>query len=272
MSEQQASQAFQSIVQSPFSGVAVGDPMALHRAGINFTTGRQGFSADSKAYLAGLDVAEIAQTYGRGYGGGHKFGGLFGAGNVAPHQLETVCHGLARILPDSPALRGVVQDLAAMLGEVAEVYGGASLNFGLIASLQGNQACFHHDNYTEHRWLVTLPTKGAQGTLLLDNEWQKQGGRLTGALPQSGQLHGEAANNYGLTSAAAAFAQVIRQAPVGVMVGWHGEETGNPLIHSEPLVDNNDQARLTVIVTPSDMAERESARRRHTQNQNRLSI
>jgi hypothetical protein len=266
MSEQQATQAFQSIVQSPFSGVAVGDAAALQREGINFTTGQRSFSADSKAYLAGLDVAKIAQTYGRDFGGGSKFGGLFGAENVAPHQLEMVCHGLARILPDSPALRGVVQDLAAMLGEVAQAYGGVSLNFGLVANLQGNEACFHHDNFTEHRWLVTLPTEGAQGTLMLDNEWQKQGGRLPGALPQSGQHHGEAANNYGLTTAAAAFAQVIRQAPIGVTVGWHGEETGNPLIHSEPLVKSNDEARLTLIITPTAMAEREVARRRIAHN------
>lgn len=254
--------AFESLAVRPFDNSRIGDLSAIHQPGINLVLGTRTFSPEAQARLQELDVIKLATTHGKNpYAGegSHKWTGMGGGNNISRALLlQSVGPVLERILPSHPANHAVARDLALMLGDVSAAYNNAPLTYYLIANLPGSQGVFHHDNHTEHRWLVTLPTRPeVRGTWLADDFFRKYP-VLPGSVPTAGTGKGWEHNNYGRPSAL--WNHLIREAPTGRLLGWHGEETGTPRIHSEPDVISPEAARLTVIATPTAMHDRATAR------------
>ncbi len=250
---------FDSLATRPLQNSMVGDLAALHEPGINLVLGTRTFSADALEALRQVNAQELTLQHGASHGGA-KYG-LFNANNIAPQDLpKTLRAGLFGILPHHHGNLAVAHDLGLMLQDVAGVYNNAPLTISAIANVPGAQGVFHHDNFTEHRWLITLPTGSAPGTWVLDDFARDHGIMLDQAMNGAGSSKGWQHNNYGRPTAL--WNHLIREAPVGRVLGWHGEETGTPRLHSEPDVLTPEQTRITLIATPTAMLERQSQRAR----------
>lgn len=253
--------AFESLAVRPFDNSRIGDLSAIHQPGINLVLGTRTFSPEAQARLQELDVIKLAQQHGTCNGPiPQSIGGIGGDENVHPAKLlSSIGPVLERILPAHPGNHAVAQDLALILGDTAATYDNAPLTYYFHANLPGNSARMHHDTFAEHRWLLTMPTGKSKGTLLADDFILKHP-VLADSDPQAGTQFTPRHNQFGRPSAL--WTHLIRQAPTGRILGWHGTETGTPRIHMEALVNTPAEARLTVIATPTDMQQRESARRR----------
>lgn len=249
--------AFAPLAASPLTNSVIGRLGAINEHGVNLVLGNQEFSAPALAALQPLDVIKLAHTHGRQpYADTQKFTGIGGGGNISPNDLyATVGPILERILPPHPGNAAVAKDLSAMLGSVSQAYDNAPLDFSFIANLPGSMGVFHHDNFTGHRWLVTLPTRNAPGTWVLDDLARDRKLMLPFADPLCGTNAGPDHNNYGRPTDE--WNHLIREAPTGRLLGWHGDLSPTPRLHSEPDVLADDQARLTVIIAPTAMRQRE---------------
>ena len=252
--------AFESLAERPFENSRIGNLAAIHQPGINLVLGERTFSPKAMERLRQLDVMELVTAHGTLLSpkGGAKHSLSLDGNNVPPQDLlASIGPALERILPAHPANRLIAQDLALMLQETAAVYNNAPMTYHDVTNATGAQGVFHHDNYTEHRWLVTLPTGKAPGTLVAD-DFTRQYPVFPYSNPMAGTQYGDRHNNYGRPSAL--WQHLIREAPTGHMLGWHGEKTGTPRIHSEPDVVTAEQARITIIAVPTFMNERDSLR------------
>ena len=252
--------SFKSLAECPFANSREGNLATIHTPGINLVLGTRTFSPQAVARLKEVDVTRLAKAHGKQLPNSFKLLSIGGAeGVVGATLLESVGAILEVILPPHKGNRAIAQDLALMLGDVSVAYANEPLDWHFAACLNGSRGFLHHDNYTEHRWLITLPTSDKVSGTWLADDFVRSNPILPFGDPLAGSVKGFAHNNYGRPSAE--WSHLLREAPIGRIVGWHGDETGMPRIHCEPDVASDEAARLTLVATPMAMNRRESVRR-----------
>lgn len=263
---------FASLAAQPFSHTQTGDLAQIHAQGVNAVVGNRTFSPAAQRVIDACDVTAMAQPFTSSISPYRANLGEDRA--IEPHKLFGSIAGiLQRLLPPHPDNESIAHDLALMLGDMSEAYKNqpgysGRMDYILQARLAGTRGSFHRDSDTFHRGFIVIKGKG---TWCADNSLRQEH-----SLPEADTLRetetGPNRNRYGRPSPE--LAHLLRQAPAGRPMIWHGELAGMAepdgqsdalrlrqstcLIHSEVDIATPAESRLTLVATPTEMQARAS--------------
>ncbi len=246
---------FENLTNSPLPGVRFGPLEQIWDAQTNMVVSDFGFSPAAQRVLRDLNVMDASEPY--AHGDTSRFV-VRSEHRVKQNDFyEAAKNLLAWLIPPTSAAGLVYSELSHMFGLLSDAHRGRAgcsgdLCFTTIVGPRGACGTTHADTDTEHRALITLPTKEALSTWIMDDRV------LTSPMPARARMDGvrsiNGRNSFG--SPTAGFEHLVRQAPVGRVLLWKGWATETPRAHSEPDVLTAEQARVTLIVEPTEMLAR----------------
>jgi hypothetical protein len=249
--------------------IGSGSLTQIHNPEINFVM--QPVPLDSAALRAikALDVPALvsSETGDKLSGGNQRKNVICRTDNANSAQLAAkLDEALAAGLKDKQKRLALVTALVATVETFASVYRGrkdeiSGQNFSgqigcELMAIGAARGILHRDNYSEQRGFLTI--KGG-GTLIASNAVRKM--NIAGADPDKEDVgRGWETNSYG-DPRAAPINTVWKLPPLQLTI-WKGDADPhhNQLIHAEPAVTTDDEARLVMIMEPMEMRLRAQQR------------